>query len=119
MIFLPLFLPIFKTMIYYNQKNLGYWRPWNEKLNLAHIGNIAEVYIFYLSKSFVASLLKGEESENLPFIYVTLEDDKPLRFFIKHLQDNRGIRLKFTPFTDGDYRIVLRLIAEKEKVSLT
>ena len=106
-------------MIYYNQKNLGYWRPWNEKLNLAHIGNIAEVYIFYLSKSFVASLLKDEESENLPFIYVTLEDDKPLRFFIKHLQDNRGICLKFTPFTDGDYRIVLRLIAEKEKVSLT
>ena len=103
-------------MISYREKLLDqYSNESSENLQVTDIGDVAEIYINHLNESFFNKFVKNERERNdFPFThvkYASLEEN--LESFIKNINENRGVRLKFTSFTDGDWRIVLRQIAEK------
>ena len=103
-------------MISYREKLLDqYSNESSENLQVTDIGAVAEIYNNHLNESFFNKFVKNERERNdFPFThvkYASLEED--LESFIKNINENRGVRLKFTSFTDGDWRIVLRQIAEK------
>ena len=92
--------------------------PCDQEFTIAHVGNVAEIYINYLNKSFIEKFMDNESQAKdiFPFIHVkfaNLEKTEDLITLTKQVNENRGIRLKFTSFTDGDWRVILRQIANK------
>ena len=106
-------------------KFIRYWRklndrpkPYDDIFKLSNVGDVAEIYLNHLNQSFVDEFVKREKDENkFPLFvhvkYASLKWSEKLESFINYANENPGFRLKFTPFTDSDWRIMNRQIADK------
>ena len=93
-------------------------RPCNNPFTLSKVGSVAEIYLNHLNQSFVDEFVTREKDKNtFPFFvhvkYASLQRNKELESSIDAFNKNPNFRLKFTPFTDSDWRIVNRQIADK------
>ena len=85
-------------------------------LNAFHIGHVAEIYLNHLDKFFIDKMVEHEKEKGFPFVhikYASVQRDIELKLF----RDINGEspRLKFTPFTTSDCRILNRQVANQLK----
>ena len=93
-----------------------HYGPLNENLKLSDVGDVAEIYLNHLNKSFVEFVGINKDGNSFPFVhfkYASLQRNQELKSLIYYANKNPILRLKFNPFTDSDWRIVIRQIADK------
>ena len=103
---------IFNVYARYLEELIDRPRPWDMIFKLSELGDVAEIYLNHLNLSFFDNF-KTSFPLFVHVKYASLQENEILKLSIDDFNKNPGCRIKFTPFTDSDWRILNRQIADK------